>query len=153
MATSPYSEDIMDALETAIKAVSKQSGDNHTVESVIRYDRFTSDDGLRPSVTIGILGENTIDGAELQHATATLEVLILARIDSSDQSIGTDKSVNLFAHDVRLAVHGVDWDALNAFINRIEMRTLVDDPDDPSDGFSMRLFIEYETLKTSGRLV
>jgi len=140
-----YEQTIIAAVITAIDAISVQGGDNVTIRSVKEYDRFTADDGERPSVSVEWLGESsTQSGTELN---TELRLRLDARLDYQQFSgIETSRQNRLMKHDIVKALTNIDYAVNDAFLRSIASTpSHEEDPEEPAEGVAFLVVFAYAT--------
>lgn len=143
--TDPWVETIIAAVLLKLQAISGGEGYYSAPARIQRYDRADEARNERPWITLRKVGEGKILRGNSWDVTLTLDIeaAISAEEDSID-GVDTDVLVGQLQDDIERAIMAVDWEAIRAKIEQIDITNILDeDANDPEDGLRARLRINY----------
>ena len=152
MASKAAEDTILADLKTALEAVSVQAGDNATLLSVTRFDKFTGSNGDLASARIKWTGiQRSVVGAGLDSVGSGFQVDVDIRLDYVADSPDTSGAQLLrLVHDSEQAILGIDYAAKDYAIPSVVVTPFdEEDSEDPVIGARISLTYGHEVNRTA----
>lgn len=144
MVADPHVELIITAVFEALEGISVEAGYYSTPTNVQRYDRL---DIGRSGGSILLSKANETKALIGNIWQCELNLEIEATIQAQEDvefDTPTDRLLGLKQDDIEKALMAVDWTALKAVYDRIEVTGFAsEDPNEPDDGILARIHIHY----------
>lgn len=141
-----HAETLIDAIVTALGSISTGNGNTFTPQVVARWDRYTATKGPIPNILVKrrrVIRDREEQGGGWR---CDLEVDIwISILADTDGTPPTDAAESDAAFDIEKALNGMDWQALEANLARLESRSYFEeDENEPDDGIVVSAVVQYK---------
>jgi hypothetical protein len=146
MPFQPWSEKIIDSVLAGLRKISTANGYYTDPGIVQRYSRTLNTFKDTPIISLYKLGElRNLRGSDYWNAEINLGIDGIIDPEAEDWDTTTDVLVTQLEDDIMLALNKeVDWATLRAELTRFDSaNALTDEPEDPNDGTTIKVTIQY----------
>ena len=150
-----HTKTIIDAMITALQAISPASSDSFTPSIVQRHDEDRTVEGPGWSLIVRRSGASRVREENTADWPMTVDIEIVCNVlTTSDSDVPSDEAIEEAEEDIFRAVNAMDWETLRAeFTSFSSVTNREEDAEHPFAGFTATVEVQFSVGYTDPSVI